>query len=274
MNSVTRAACTASALLLSGGLALVGTTAAHADNANEVPDSYDDSYSMIQGQTLTVDAAAGLLANDIATGPSPLAVVESYDYDPSEVVVNSDGSFTYTPQPGFSGVAAFQYKAGAGNWWGYSRTVTITVTAVPTVPVGAADYYSTPQDTTLTVPANGVLANDSGAVAVVDAQNLPTGLTPQFDGSFVYAPPAGFVGDVSWSYRMSDGGDTLSDWITVTISVTPVAASVPEEGGTQLPTLAYTGAGDVSTWLLGPAMALVGLGAAGAYVARRRARLS
>lgn len=291
MNSFTKATCTASALLLSGGFALLGTTAAHADNANEVPDSYDDSYSMIQGQTLTVDAVNGLLANDVATGASILKVVDTFgfDFDSTEAAINPDGSFTFTPLSGFSGLATFQYKAGAGNWWGYSRTVSITVNAVPVVPVGQADFYSTPQDTTLTVPANGILANDGGAVAAVDAKDLPDGLTAQFDGSFVYVPPVGFVGDVTWSYRMSNGSDTFSDWIPVTITVTPVVLSTPpidpatpttadvpaaSTVGTDLPTLAYTGTGDVSTWLLGPALALLGLGGAAAVIARRRAQLS
>lgn len=279
MKNFTKATCTASALLLAGGIALTGATAAHADGANEVPDSTDDAYSMIQGETLNVDAAAGLLANDVATGPSALAVVEtfSFDFDSSEVVINPDGSFVFTPLPDFSGLATFQYKAGAGNWWGYARTVSIMVNAVPVVPVGQADFYTTPQDTTLTIPANGVLANDGGAVAVVDVKDLPAGLTPQFDGSFVYVAPAGFVGDVSWSYRWSNGTDTLSDWTLATITVTPVAqAIIPTDDSVdgQLPTLAYTGAADVSNWLLGPAMALLGLGGAAMYFARRRAQLS
>lgn len=287
-------ACTTT-LVLSGGLVLLGTVAAHADpNINEVPDSTDDSYSMVQGETLSIAAGAGLLANDVATGPSPLAVVEWFDYDPTELVVNKDGSFTFTPQPGFTGLSTFQYKAGAGNWWGYARTVSIMVNPLPAPAVGQADYYSTPQDTTLTIPANGVLANDVGAIAAIDVQNLPEGLTPQFDGSFVYAPPAGFVGDVSWSYRMSDG-NALSDWIPVTISVTPASPATPVTpvtpsspvtpvtqpapaaptvlDDTELPTLAYTGAGDVSTWLLVPALVLLVLGAAGAFIARRRIRI-
>ena len=58
------------------------------------------------------------------------------------------GRFTYQVSDG-------QADSGA--------TVNLTITSVNDVPVAADDNYTTPEDTTLTVNAPGVLANDSDA---------------------------------------------------------------------------------------------------------------
>ncbi|MEP6481807.1 MAG: cadherin-like domain-containing protein [Rhodoglobus sp.] len=270
MNSTTKKLAGASLLALT--VTGLGFTSAAAANADPIPAPAADAYIGSQDTMLSVDAASGVFANDECNGGVP-TIGSIANFVNGELDLHVDGSFDYTPAAGFIGQRTFDYELLCdGVSAGFA---TAAIVFGPTVPVGAADSYSTPQDTTLTIPANGVLANDTGALAVIDAKDLPEGLTPQFDGSFVYAPPAGFVGDVSWSYRMSDGTDTFSDWILVTISVTPVAQTmIPTDADAQLPTLAYTGGSDVTTWLLGPAFAFLGLGAAAALVARRRARVS
>lgn len=117
-------------------LGLTGAAAAHADDApNSVPDAWDDAYGMVQGSTLTVDAASGILANDTDPDGDLLTVVQVYNYDPAELTVNPDGSFSFTPAAGFTGVATFNYNADDGHQhWSYSRTVSITVEAAPVVP--------------------------------------------------------------------------------------------------------------------------------------------
>lgn len=272
MNSNTSKIAGASFFALT--VATLGVVGAGAANAAPLAPA-SDAYSGSQDVMLSVDAANGVFANDSCDGGVP-TVGSIANFVNGELDMHVDGSFDYTPAAGYAGPRTFDYELLCdGASLGFA---TVNLVFSPTVPVGAADFYSTPQDTTLTIPANGVLANDTGALAVIDAINLPAGLTPQIDGSFVYAPPAGFVGDVTWSYRMSNGTDTFSDFILVTISVTPVAQTVTVTDDSaptdELPTLAYTGAGDVSHWLLGPAMAFLGLGGAAMYFARRRTQLS
>lgn len=271
MNSTTTKIAGASFFAVSiAALSLAGATAANAV-VDGLPET--DAYIGTQDTVLSVDAASGVLANDTCTGVPTVGGIANFVN--GELDIHVDGSFDYTPAAGYAGPRTFDYELLCdGLSLGFT---TASIVFSPAVPIGADDFYTTPQDTTLTIPANGVLANDTGALAVIDAKDLPAGLTPQFDGSFVYAPPAGFVGDVSWSYRMSNGTDTLSDWYLVTITVTPVAqAIIPTDDSVdgQLPTLAYTGSTDVSNWLLGPAMAFLGLGGAAMYFARRRAQLS
>lgn len=76
--------------------------------AGDPPTATTDHYCLTQGETLTVSAEAGLLANDGEAGPlRARAGVRSSE---GQVIsVSSDGSFTYTPTAEFSGADSFIY---------------------------------------------------------------------------------------------------------------------------------------------------------------------
>ena len=83
-------------------------------------------------------------------------------------------------------------------------------TAPNTPPVAVADSYATFQDTVLTVPAAGVLANDTDAqanplTAVLNAGPSHGNLTLNANGGFTYTPSAGYTGNDSFSYHANDG---------------------------------------------------------------------
>ena len=120
-----------------------------------------------------------------------------------------------------------------------SANVTVTVRAVNQAPVSVNDAYNTAQDTPLSVPAPGVLSNDSdpnsNPITVVDPRtNAPTSqngtVTLNSNGSFTYTPASGFSGDDSFTYRATDGSLT-SNTATVTITVTAVGAGNPTSRG-------------------------------------------
>src|SRR5262245_52338069 len=76
-------------------------------------------------------------------------------------------------------------------------------------PTAANDNYPASRDTTLAVAAPGVLANDSDsngdALTVrVDRTAAHGTLTLQPNGSFSYAPAAGFTGTDDFTYAVSD----------------------------------------------------------------------
>ena len=119
-----------------------------------------------------------------------------------------------------------------------SATATTTVSAAPsanTAPTAAADTFAANAGVTLTVPARGVLVNDrdpEGSVptAVLATQPAHGVVRLNADGSFTYAPAAGFSGTDSFTYRASDGL-LMSAPATVTLNV--VAA--PPTGDTTGP---------------------------------------
>ncbi|MGV0795305.1 Ig-like domain-containing protein, partial [Mycolicibacterium sp. XJ1819] len=78
------------------------------------------------------------------------------------LVLNADGSFTYTPDDDFYGTDTFTYLANDGELDGNTATVTITVNPVnDEAPIAVDDAYAVDEDGTLTVTGPGVLANDT-----------------------------------------------------------------------------------------------------------------
>ncbi len=92
-------------------------------------------------------------------------------------------------------------------------------------PSASNDAYDTLEGTPLTIAAPGVLANDTDPdldplTATLVAGPAGGPLSFAADGSFTYAPIAGFVGAVTFTYQVSDG-TYLSNIATVTITITP-----------------------------------------------------
>ena len=85
-------------------------------------------YSVDQDGSLTVSADIGVLANDTDTENNPLTATMVGGPTNGNLTLNSDGSFTYTPNTGFSGSDSFTYKANDGKLDSNTATVTITVT--------------------------------------------------------------------------------------------------------------------------------------------------
>ena len=80
---------------------------------------------------------------------------------------------------------------------------------------GGQRSYSVTENTALTVPAPGVLGNDTDAdgdtltAALVGAPQHGT-LTLNPNGSFTYTPASNFTGTDTFTYRASDGAQTLT----------------------------------------------------------------
>ena len=192
----------------------------------------DDSYTTDQGTPLTVDAP-GVLANDTDADGDELAAIQQSPASNGTAVMDGTGSFTYTPDAGFSGTDSFTYWATDGLAHSDPATVTITVNPVNQPPVAADDSSTTNEDTPLMVAAPGVLANDSDPdgdplTAVLATGPADGSVTLSADGSFLYIPVGGFSGTDSFTYRANDG-TVDSNLATVTITVNaanhpPVAA--------------------------------------------------
>src|SRR5919112_680356 len=95
-------------------------------------------------------------------------------------------------------------------------------------PSAAGDSYSVAEDGTLSVPAPGVLSNDSDPDGDTMTAQLATGpshgtLTLNSDGAFSYTPNADYNGVDSFTYKASDG-TADSNVATATITVNPTGA--------------------------------------------------
>lgn len=190
------------------------------------PVAVADAYATNEDTTLTVTAANGVLANDTDIDGDPLTAVLDIGPLNGTLTLNSNGSFTYTPNANFNGVDSFIYHANDGTSNSPPASVTLTVAAVADgPPVATADAYTGAEDAVLIVgAANGVLANDTDPDGDALTAILETGpangtLTLDADGSFVYAPDADFTGTDTFTYHANDGTSN-SNTVTVTLTIT------------------------------------------------------
>lgn len=182
----------------------------------------NDSYSVQQDALLSVPAP-GVLANDAMPGTAATAQLVSGVLD-GTLEFNPDGSFIYTPAPGYAGTDSFTYRIVNGE---QSNTATVSITVNPAVlvPVAADDAYGTDEDTALNMAAPGVLGNDTlngpnpRSVLVTGPSN--GSLTLNADGSFTYTPSTDYNGADSFTYMVVT--DALSSSpATVSMTVNPV----------------------------------------------------
>ncbi len=192
-----------------------------------LPVAVGDSYTTPFGTTLNVPAP-GVLANDTG-GAKTATVVASVAH--GTLLLGANGSVTYTPATGYSGPDSFTYRVADGS--GQGNVVAVSITVGAAAPAAVADSYSTPYQTTLTVAAPGVLANDQDVSVGVTAQLVTSvahgALTLGANGSVSYTPAAGFSGADSFVYRtLSSAGASPAATVTINV-VAPTDVQAPLE---------------------------------------------
>ena len=111
---------------------------------NDAPVAHDDGgYTTPQNTVLNVSAAAGVLGND-TDDDSPMThlhAVLATQPGHGAVVLNANGSFSYTPNAGYAGPDSFTYKANDGIWTdgltpmsADSNPATVSITVLDGVP--------------------------------------------------------------------------------------------------------------------------------------------
>ena len=227
------------------GVSNVATVTITVTPENDLPVASGDSYTVLEGGTLTADAATGVLANDTDAENNTLTAKLVTTTNNGTLFLNSNGSFTYVHDGSETTTDSFTYKATDGTGDSNVVTVSITVTPVNDLPVAAGDAYTVVKGGTVTADAaSGVLANDTDAegdsltVVLVDNVSHGTLVLNNADGSFTYTHDnSAFTGD-SFTYKANDStGD--SNVATVTISISANAPPVAQndaytvlEGGT------------------------------------------
>ena len=136
---------------------------------------------------LTV-AAPGVLGNDTDADGDPLTAQLVTGPANGTLALNADGSFTYTPDRELQRPRQLHLQRERRRGTD-TATVAISVTPVNDPPVAADDSYSTDEDTPLTVPAPGVLGNDTDVDGDTLTAQLVTGTGARdadanADGSF------------------------------------------------------------------------------------------
>ena len=220
---------------------------------NDTPVANDDAYSTDEDVVLN-QSAPGVLSNDTDIDGNSLTAILVSDVSNGTLTLNSDGSFSYTPDVDFNGADSFTYKANDGTADSNTVTVDITVGGINDIPVTNADSYSTDEDITLEVFIPGVIVNDTDtdgdpltASLVFDVLNGT--LTLNSDGSFTYIPDADYNGEDSFTYKANDGiANSGVAIVTITVNAVndaPVANDSSVETDEDNAVADFVSAGDI-----------------------------
>ena len=193
--------------------------------ADGAPVARPDSYSVPHAGTLTVPRP-GVLGNDSDPDGDRLTVSVQTNPQHGTLTLNPDGSFTYTHDGSNTTTDSFRYRASDGVRTG---SAIVTIAIGPDVPpVAVNDTYAVNEGGTLTVPAPGVLGNDTDADSprTLWTASLVSGpangtLTLNADGSFAYVHNGSETTFDSFTYVLNDG-IVNSAPATVTITIAPV----------------------------------------------------
>jgi hypothetical protein len=183
---------------------------------NHAPVARQDTFSVTKNSAAT---SFDVLANDSDEDNDSLTIVAGSLTTPNHggTVSIVSNKITYRPAHGFSGTETFAYSVTDGN---ASDTATVTVTVINRTPVGVDDY--------LTVSRGGsaatisVLSNDNDAegdaLSLVSVSAPDHGTAVKSGNAVIYTPPNDYSGDASFTYTLSDGTDTATATVNVTIN--------------------------------------------------------
>ena len=134
------------------------------------------------------------------------------------VILNEDGSYTYTPNAGFSGSDSFKVTVDDGK--GGTIDVVVNVTVGNGVPTAASQSIETPYGTAVTNPIEATDPNGDLLTYEVKDENKPSHgtVTINGDGTYTYTPSTGFSGSDSFKVTVDDGkGGTIDVAVGVTV---------------------------------------------------------
>lgn len=188
---------------------------------NEIPNAIVSESSTCQDTSVN-----GSVAQYVSGGNAPFNFEQVGECINGTVVLNTDGTFTFTPNSGFSGVASFQYQV-TDSLGCVSDPVTVNVT-VYQAPVAQDATFTTHQAQLLSKSVSNAVSGGT-APYTFNLVNCPgnCALTLQPNGSFIVIPMLGFSGTLTFTYQVTDAHQCSSNVATITVTVfeSPVAAN-------------------------------------------------
>ncbi|MES2630281.1 MAG: Ig-like domain-containing protein [Bacteroidota bacterium] len=196
--------------------------------ANFPPVAVYDTYTVNEDQVLTRTALLGVLNNDTDPDGETLQATLVKNVTHGTLVLQTDGSFVYTPTANYFGGDTFIYKGCDPIAQCDTAIVYITVNPVNDAPVAVNDKKTTPEDVAFTYTAITDLVNSNDSDPDGDVLTITFNGTPKHgthvnnnNGTYTYIPAPNYNGLDSIRYTVCDqGGLCASAWLVIT--VTPV----------------------------------------------------
>lgn len=184
------------------------------------PVANDDSYEVSENSNLDLN---NFLENDELIDGASLSEINDEGLNGS-VVINEDGSLTYTSSNGFSGEDSFTYTICDTDETPACSTATITINVTDEGTPSAEDDRVVINTTTTEVVIDNLLDNDDllddAYLKSVDDSSTSGTAVLNSDGTVTYTPAAGFSGEDTFTYSLCDDDAEETCVIgTVTVNV-------------------------------------------------------
>ena len=187
-----------------------GQTSTATETIKVGPGAVNDKYTT----TINTPVAGSAAAGDTFAPGSTFA--KATDPAHGSVVFRPNGTFTYTPSKGFTGIDTFTYTI-TDPATGLTSTATETINVAPKA---INDKFTTPYNTPLA--GNAALGDTYLAGSTFSVVSPPSKgtIVMRPDGSYTYRPVAGFSGTVTFTYKITDPSGQVAI-ATDTIVVAP-----------------------------------------------------
>lgn len=184
---------------------------------NDAPVANEATLNVTEDETAVGQLTGSDLENDsltymLVSGP-----------EKGNLLLNADGSFTYTPEMNITGSFPFTFRSNDGTASSATATATLVVGGVNDKPVANAGTLDVTEDT----PVNGTLTGsdidgDSLTYNVVAEPAKGTvAFTDAATGAYTYTPNANAFGSDTFTFKVNDG-TVDSDAATITVTIAQV----------------------------------------------------
>ena len=197
---------------------------------NTPPQAVEDNL-VVNEDTPLFNLFAALLENDVDADGNALTL-KIVDLPTQGVLEGEGATLSYLPNSDFFGGDSLTYQVSDGVDDSTIVTATLTIEPVNDVPVAVSDSFVGRPDELIERSADkGVLANDldidSESLTAVLSEGPANGTVRlEADGSFVYNPNPGFIGEDQFSYRVNDSiADSSVATVDLLVTTTPVTIS-------------------------------------------------
>ena len=192
--------------------------------ADNTTTANDDEETTLIDTPVTI----AVLSNDIDEEGNTQTITTFTQPINGDVVLNPNGTFTYTPDAGYTGIDVFTYNiCDNGNPQACDEAIVIvTIEPLPDNTVIANDNEDiTLVNTPVTTPVFGNDTDPEGNTFDVTTFTQPLNGTVVYNdnGTFTYTPNTNFIGDDVYTYTICDNGNPQAcDEAVVVISINPL----------------------------------------------------
>ena len=203
------------------GVARTATVSVSVAPVDDLPVAVADNYTTDEDTQISGNVST----NDTGLGDGGLVYTVVAGPATGTLVLNANGTFTYTPASNVTGTVTFTYRVQDADGDTSTAIATIVIDPVNDDPTAVDDSYTVGEDsgaTTFDVLGNDLIAPDSGETLTITGVTQPANGTVTFTATDVtFTPAADFSGTTTFSYTVSDGTGG-SATATVTVGVDPV----------------------------------------------------